>query len=124
LYPKGIQGLQAIADFEAKARLPDEESNELEEGTAPKFVKAFTDTTVTEGDKAYIEATLEPKEDSTIRLEWQINGKPLQESSRYKKVHSFGMVILEIGNVGSTDAGTYTCTGEVTLENSLLKNPN
>jgi len=30
--------------------------------------------------------------------------------SRYRKVHSFGMVIFEIKGVSSSDYGVYTCT--------------
>ena len=91
-------------------QLPDENDNESESGEAPNFVQGFENAKVTEGDRAYFEAQLEPKKDSDMILTWSFNGKPLVESSRYKKVHSFGMVILEIGNVSSTDAGIYTCT--------------
>ena len=109
-HPRGKEGLEAISKFEAKIQLPSEEENESETGDAPNFVQGFENAKVTEGDKAYFEAQLEPKNDSNMILEWSFNGKPLVESSRYKKVHSFGMVILEIGNVSSTDAGIYTCT--------------
>ena len=109
-HPRGKEGLQALSTFEAKVQLPDDEASEKESNEAPKFVQAFNNVTVSEGDKAFFEAKLEPKADSSIKLDWTFNGKPLQESSRYKKVHSFGIVILEIGNVSSTDAGSYMCT--------------
>lgn len=111
-HPKGKQGLQAISDFESKLQdnIPMDEGDSGKTGEAPAFTQGFTDAAVTEGDKAYFEAKLEPKNDSDMTLSWEFNGKPLLESSRYKKVFSFGMVILEIGNVSSTDAGTYVCT--------------
>ena len=108
-HPRGKEGLQAISDFETKALLPDEESDLQEVGDAPKFVQEFNPVTVSEGDNAFFEAQLEPKNDPNINLEWLFNGKPLQESSRYKRIHSFGIIIFEIGNVSSTDAGTYSC---------------
>ena len=110
-HPRGKEGMNAISEFESKMTLPDQESTEQESGKAPEFVKPFQEgVKVTEGDRAYFEAQLEPKTDPNISLSWTFNGKPLQESSRYKKVHSFGMVILDIGNVSTTDAGSYTCT--------------
>lgn len=108
-HPKGKEGLQAISDFESKLQLPDEEEDREPNGEAPRFVQEFKSINVTDGDKGYFEAQLEPKNDPKINIEWCLNGQPLQESSRYKKVHSFGMVILDIGNVCSTDAGTYSC---------------
>lgn len=109
-HPRGKEGFQAISDFESKMTLPSDEEESNDPNKAPEFVQDFKDVTVTEGDKAYLEAKLEPKNDPNIRIEWTFNGKPLQESSRYKKVHSFGVVILDIGNISSTDAGTYICT--------------
>ena len=119
-HPRGQEGLEAISNFEAKTQLnPDEQEHEIDSGEAPKFVQEFNNVNVTEGDHAYFEAKLEPsnsKADSSntnslnMVLEWSFNGKPLQESSRYKKIHSFGIVIFEIGNVSSTDAGSYSCT--------------
>ena len=113
-HPKGKEGLQAISNFENKLQLPDDEEDSDTIGQAPEFVQQFKDVTVTEGDRAYFEAKLKHDKtaDSDLILNWVFNGKPLQESSRYKKVYSFGMVILEIGNVSSTDSGTYTCTAE------------
>ena len=112
-HPRGQEGLEAISNFEAKTQLPDEQDEAIDSGEAPKFVQEFNNVNVTEGDHAYFEAQLEPSKtdsnNSNMTLEWSFNGKPLQESSRYKRIHSFGIVIFEIGNVSSTDAGSYSC---------------
>ena len=78
-HPKGIEGFKAIAEFEAKGKLQEQEE-ESEEGQTPAFVTPFKDSSVEEGDSVYFEAQLLPKGDSTMKIEWVKDGKPVQES--------------------------------------------
>ena len=75
-HPKGKEGLQAISDFESKQQLLDDEEDTEPKGEAPRFIQEFKSITVTDGDKGYFEAQLEPKNDSKINIEWSLNVIP------------------------------------------------
>jgi titin len=62
-----------------------------------------------EGDLAHFEATLIPLGDDTMKVEWFVNGKPLDASHRFRTVYAFGMVVLEISDVKLEDSAVYTC---------------
>ena len=112
-HPKGAEGLKAISEFEAKHNLKDTEEQQEVEGKAPVFVKKFTESNSFEEDSnAYFEAILEPKGDDKMVIEWTKDGKPLQESTRLKTVHSFGLVILELNKLSSRDEGRYVCKAQ------------
>ena len=81
-HPKGVEGFKAIAEFEAQGKLEDQ-PEEAQEGHAPNFVTDFKDVFKEEEDSAYFEAQLAPKGDSTMKIEWQKDGKPVQESKSW-----------------------------------------
>jgi titin len=108
-HPHGLAGLESIAGMEVRGRLPD--GDDLDAGapaSPPRFTKAFADCELEHGVLGHFEALLEPRNED-IQLTWLHNGKPLKESSRFKRVHAFGMVLFEIVGVRAADEGTYTC---------------
>ncbi len=108
-HPSGTEGFQAISNVDIKFVLPDDAEEQQDAGKKPEFVQPLNDVNATEGSSVVLQAKLDHHQESNIDINWLLDGKPLLESSRYKKVNIFGMVILEIGNVSSTDAGKYTC---------------
>jgi hypothetical protein len=108
-HPRGLAGLETLAGMEVKGQLP---SGPDEEGqpklVPPQFTKEFTDFELDHGALGHFEAQLEPRNED-IQLNWLFNGKPLKESSRFKRVHAFGMVLFEIVGVRASDEGEYTC---------------
>ena len=108
MHPRGVEGLESINKMEARGLLPDS-PEDVESLPPPQFVTDFDDKTLEQGAVGYFEASLEPRTDGNLTLEWLFNNKPLGESSRFKKTHAFGMVILEIVGIRSSDEGKYTC---------------
>lgn len=62
-----------------------------------------------EGGHAHFEARLEPIGDSTMRVEWLKDGRPLEASSRSTTFFNFGYVALTVKQLTIYDSGTYTC---------------
>ena len=74
-----------------------------------EYCKSHHIGVVKEGSNVHAEARIEPKGDSKLRVEWELNGKPVSSGSRLKTTLDFGHVTLNINGVRSTDSGIYTC---------------
>lgn len=62
-----------------------------------------------EGNNAHFECKLEPVADSNLKVEWFKNGKPVTVGHRFRPIHDFGYVALDIIGLISEDSGVYTC---------------
>lgn len=77
---------------------------------APEFKNPIKDQlNVGEGGFAHFEARLEPVGDSTMRVEWFKDNRPVEASSRTTTFFNFGYVALTIKQLTIHDIGTYTC---------------
>lgn len=78
---------------------------------APKFVSPLTPeiTGLQQGDAVHMECRVTPITDPKLNINWYFNDKPLLTGSRFKTVHDFGYVSLDILSVIPEDSGTYTC---------------
>jgi titin len=57
-----------------------------------------------------LDCKVEPKEDPHLRVEWLMNGKPLEVGTRFKTTFDFGFVNLTLEDVQTErDSGVYTC---------------
>ena len=65
--------------------------------------------TVAEGSNIAVEARIEPKNDPNLKVDWELNGKPVSSGSRLQTKLDFGHVILQINGVRASDSGIYTC---------------
>ncbi|CAH1976506.1 unnamed protein product [Acanthoscelides obtectus] len=109
-HPKGQEGLGKIQDLEESLGRHELPVAESEEGHAPVFTSEFTNlTNLSEGEISHFEAGLTPIGDQTMKVEWFYNGKTIEASHRFRTVHAFGMVVLEILGTKIEDSGTYTC---------------
>lgn len=109
-HPKGQEGLEKIQDLEDALNRIDQPPLESDEGHAPVFTSEFTPlSNLGEGEIAHFEAGLTPIGDQTMKVEWFYNGKTIEASHRFRTVHAFGMVVLEILGTKIEDSGTYTC---------------
>ncbi|XP_022236992.1 titin-like, partial [Limulus polyphemus] len=61
-----------------------------------------------EGERVHLECRLEPANDTTMKVEWFFNGKPLKSGSRFHTRYEFGFVALDILTVYPEDTGEYT----------------
>ena len=66
-------------------------------------------TNLREGQRAHFEAKLEPITDPYLQVEWLKDGKPIIVGHRFRPIHDFGYVALDIVGLISEDSGTYTC---------------
>ncbi|CAD5224123.1 unnamed protein product [Bursaphelenchus okinawaensis] len=95
------------------------------EKVAPKFVNNLPQLPAfEEGDPIHIEGQIEPTDDNQLVVEWFFNGQPLSNGHRYRTVHDFGYVSLDILYAFAQDSGTYTCVarnelGEATSETTI-----
>lgn len=64
-------------------------------------------TRLHEGSNAHLECRLMPIGDSSLKVEWFKDGKPLPSSSRYHLMNDFGFISLDIHKTEAKDSGTY-----------------
>jgi hypothetical protein len=101
--------IEKIAELEGLGAMPGQTSPEEDSGKPPEFITTPADLTLTENSLAHFECQLTPVNDSSMRVEWFHNGKPLSAGSRIKTINDFGFVILEVAGVYQRDSGLYTC---------------
>lgn len=76
----------------------------------PKFKTQIKDQMeIREGGFAHFEARLEPVGDSSLRVDWFKDGKPVEASSRITSFFNFGYVALTIKQLTIHDVGVYIC---------------
>lgn len=108
--PKGMEdSINKIAVLEGYNTNKDIMSPEAETGSPPEFITTPADLVLSENSSAHFECRLVPVNDSSLRVEWFHNGKPLLTGSRVKTINDFGFVILEMSGIYQRDAGLYTC---------------
>lgn len=70
--------MQQINYLEAEQRSASHQMEEQQIRQPPQFTKTLKGVEVTEGQNVHLEARLLPTGDSTMRLEWTVNGQPLK----------------------------------------------
>merc|ERR1719342_1221740 len=76
---------------------------------APTFTKPLKNIEAGEGQNIHLEARLAPTGDSTMSVEWTVNGKPLKTGHRFRPAYDFDYVALDVLSVYPEDSGVYTC---------------
>ena len=93
----------------ASGRLHGDWENEIEISVAPRFVShARSLDNMVEGQNAHFEAKIEPLGDPTLHVEWFKDGRPVTLGHRFRPLHDFGYVAMDILDLISDDSGTYT----------------
>ena len=104
-----IKALEARKDLKQQVSVEDVKQ-------PPVFMKPLRDIgVVAEGANVAVEAQIEPKSDPNLKVEWELNGKPLETGSRIQTKLDFGHVILKIDGARPSDSGLYTCKALNTL---------
>ena len=84
--------------------------DETEASVAPRFVsQARSLENMVEGQNAHFEAKIEPLGDPNLHVEWFKDGRPVTLGHRFRPIHDFGYVALDIIDTISEDSGLYTC---------------
>ena len=104
--------IKALEQKAALARLHLREAQEIdiEPATLPQFLTYPKDQlNIVEGKRAHFEAKVEPITDPHLQVEWLKDGKPIIVGHRFRPIHDFGYVALDINGTISEDTGLYTC---------------
>lgn len=75
----------------------------------PRFLSKLNDIYIKENEFVHMESRLLPVGDSTMKVEWFIDGKPFTTGSRFRTINDFGYVVLEIVEAYARDSGVYEC---------------
>ncbi|XP_054275488.1 titin isoform X3 [Macrosteles quadrilineatus] len=106
-HPGGLEKIQYLEDASRYRRT--EQVDEIIT-TKPRFVtKPKSLGNMREGHHAHFECKLEPVTDSNLKVEWYKNGRPITVGHRFRPIHDFGYVALDIVDLIAEDSGTYTC---------------
>ncbi|XP_035212215.1 LOW QUALITY PROTEIN: titin-like, partial [Stegodyphus dumicola] len=118
--PREVVWLKPVERAAPRARAPEEERPPQK----PAFTTHIRDLNLQEGDRAHFDARLIPIGDPTMVIEWYVNGKPVEASSRVMTTYNFGYVALTLLHVYAEDSGVYMCravneAGEATTTATL-----
>lgn len=103
-------GLEKIQYLEDSSRYKRSEFVDEQVNIKPRFLTKPKDiTNIREGQHAHFECKLEPVTDSNLKVEWYKNGRPIIVGHRFRPIHDFGYVALDIVDLIAEDSGTYTC---------------
>ncbi|ROT82072.1 I-connectin [Penaeus vannamei] len=111
-HPQGRAGLEAVEEAERAYWAKYQRQMSEREVSYPKpfFVRPLqTNFSLNENQALHMEANVEPKQDPDLKIEWFLNGKILEQASRYKTSYDFGLVTLDLSDVYERDQGIYTC---------------
>lgn len=104
------EGLEKIRQLEAHQPYKKPDRDEPQTRQRPVFTQPLQNIDyIEEAETAHFECRLIPVGDPTLKVEWFRNEKPLEDSSRIKKLHDFGYVSLDIAHVRDDDEGVYMC---------------
>uniref|UniRef100_A0A915K9H6 Ig-like domain-containing protein n=1 Tax=Romanomermis culicivorax TaxID=13658 RepID=A0A915K9H6_ROMCU len=102
------ESVQKIIELETPRRVASEKPD-LEK-PAPVFLKQLINYgQIPEGSSVHFETLVEPKDDPDLKITWLHNDIEVVASSRFKMVHDFGFVILDIIQAEPRDSGVWTC---------------
>lgn len=104
--PNSLQYIQQLEDYSKYQRTEsvDEIANQK-----PVFIRPLKSLgQLEEGRNAHFEGQLTPVSDSTMKVEWYKDGRPITASSRITSIFNFGYVSLNIQHLRAEDTGSYT----------------
>lgn len=106
-YPAGLEKIQYLEDSSKfqRSEYVDEIVN-----IKPRFLtKPKNLEKMKEGQHAHFEFKLEPVTDPNLKVEWFMNGRPITVGHRFRPIHDFGYVALDIVDLIAEDTAIYTC---------------
>ena len=109
-YPSLAQ-LEAVERRSAasQGRLHLHDQEDLDTCALPSFVSSPRSLdNLVEGQNAHFEAKIEPLGDANLHVEWFKDGRPVTIGHRFRPLHDFGYVAMDIVGVISEDSGSYT----------------
>lgn len=106
-HPAGLEKIQYLED---SSRYKRTEFVDEQVTVKPRFVtKPKNLENMTEGKHAHFECKIEPVTDPNLKVEWYKNGRPVTIGHRFRPIHDFGYVALDVVDLIAEDSGVYTC---------------
>lgn len=103
-------GTENIQRLEENMHKQEEKYVEQEEGAPPHFTVEIQDNVdIPEGGAIHFDCRVEPVGDSSMRIDWFWNGRPLATGSRVHMLNDFGFIALDMDYAYLRDCGEYTC---------------
>lgn len=103
-------GTESIQRLEENLHKREEVITEEEKGQPPRFTTQIPDNIdVPEGGPIHFDCRVEPVRDSSMRIDWFHNGRPLATGSRVHQLNDFGFIALDIDYIYVRDSGEYIC---------------
>ncbi|GBM46853.1 Titin, partial [Araneus ventricosus] len=124
-HPEGYEKIQELENYKQAPSM--EEPEKVFE--KPVFtMPLYGPAEVVEGMPAHFECRVIPIRDPDLKIQWFVNGVALKPASRFRDIHDFGMVSLDISSTIPEDAGVYMCkavnkAGEAVTSTSMLVRP-
>ena len=84
-----------------------------QEARKPTFLGTMNNLVLPEDSNCHFHARLEPSNDSNLRIEWYLNGRPLITSSKISSIFSNGYVALNIYCVKKSDEGKFRSLSQI-----------
>lgn len=103
------QSLEQIQMLEDSSRHRRQVTDEVTVFQAPQFTRPLHNIETVEGTNVHMECRLQPVGDSTMRVEWFVNGRPIKTGHRFRPAYDFDYVALDLLSVYPVDSGVYTC---------------
>ena len=105
-HPGALEKIQYLEDASRYKRREDiDESVSIR----PRFLtKPKPQEGLREVQNAHFECKLEPVQDTNLKVKWFKNGCPVTIGSRFRPIHDFGYVALDIIGLIAEDSGVYT----------------
>ena len=110
-----LRRLQALEERARRARIGHDLGEDAEADmdgmeAAPLFLTRPRESyRLGEGRNVHFEAKLTPITDANLKVEWLKDGQPVTVGHRFRPIHDFGYVALDILGLIEEDSGTYTC---------------
>ncbi len=102
-FRSGTESLQKLE--ESLWQKKPEQIQEEEQSQPPIFTKELDDIEIVEGQPAHFDCRVIPAHDSSLRIEWYFNGKPMTFGSRSHTTDDFGFISLDLDWTFARDSG-------------------
>lgn len=103
-------GTESIQRLEESLHKQQDVFTDEEKPNPPHFTVEIADNVdVQEGGPVHFDCRVEPVGDSSMRIDWFFNGRPLNTGSRIHMLNDFGFIALDMDYAYTRDSGEYLC---------------
>lgn len=105
-HEQSLEQIQMLEDASRYQRMVQDEVTVMQ---PPQFTRPLHNIETVELTNVHMECRLQPVGDSSMRIEWFVNGRTVKTGHRFRPSYEFDYVALDILGVYPEDSGVYTC---------------